>query len=72
MKIVDVLAVGRERTEEEKKRRHLYGDKGAKFSQGKRLCLLGAVSGTITTMATKDNLVCEIYEGNQLCNERSE
>ena len=72
MKIVDVLAVGRERTEEEKKRRHLYGDKGAKFSKGKRLCLLGVVSGTITTMATKDNLICEIYEGNQLCNERSE
>jgi hypothetical protein len=36
-----VVAVGRERTEEEKRRRHLFGDKGAKFSQGKRLCLLG-------------------------------
>ena len=72
MKIVDVRAVGRERTEEEKKRRHLYGDKGAKFSRGKRLCLLGGVSGTITTMATKDNLVCEIYGNNQLCNERAE
>ena len=62
MKITNILAVGRERTEEEKRRRHLYGDKGAKFSQGKRLCLLGEVSGCITTMATKDNLVCEIYE----------
>ena len=41
MKVIDVLAVGRERTEEEKRRRHLYGDKGAKFSQGKHLCLLG-------------------------------
>jgi hypothetical protein len=41
MRIVDIYAVGRERTEEEKRRRHLYGDKGAKFSQGKRLCLLG-------------------------------
>lgn len=41
MKKIDVLAVGRERTEEEKQRRHLHGDKGAKFSQGKRLCLLG-------------------------------
>lgn len=37
MRIVDIYAVGRERTEEEKHRRHLYGDKGAKFSQGKRL-----------------------------------
>ena len=62
MKKIDVLAVGRERTEEEKLRRHLYGDKGAKFSQGKRLCLLGVVIGCVTTMATKDNLVCEIYE----------
>ena len=59
---IDVFAVGRERTEEEKRRRHLYGDKGAKFSQGKRMCLLGEVSGTITTMSTKDNLICEIYE----------
>lgn len=62
MKIVDVLAVGRERTEEEKQRRHLYGDRGAKFSKGKRLCLLGWVIGCVTTMATKDCLICEIYE----------
>ena len=41
MKLIDVMAVGRERTEEEKRRRHLFGDKGAKFSKGKRLCLLG-------------------------------
>ena len=41
MKKIDVLAVGRERTEEEKQRRHLYGDRGAKFSKGKRLCLMG-------------------------------
>ena len=40
-KLIAVLAVGRERTEEEKLRRHLHGDRGAKFSQGKRLCLLG-------------------------------
>lgn len=60
-RIVDIQAVGRERTEEEKRRRHLYGDKGAKFSKGKRMCLLGGVIGCVTTMATKDNLVCEIY-----------
>lgn len=72
MKMIDAFAVGRERTEEEKRRRHLYGDKGAKFSQGKRLCLLGDIIGCVTTMATKDNLICEIYEGDQLCNERSE
>ncbi len=58
MKIV--MAIGCERTEEEKKRRHLYGDKGAKFSKGKQLCLLGEIIGTITTLPTKDNLICEI------------
>lgn len=41
MKKADIQAVGRERTEEEKRRRHLYGDRGAKFSQGKRMCLIG-------------------------------
>lgn len=61
MRIVDIYAVGRERTEEEKRRRHLYGDKGAKFSKGKRICLLGDIIGRVTTLATKDNLVCEIY-----------
>ena len=55
--------IGRERTEEEKKRRHLYGDKGAKFSQSKRMCILPhGVMGAITTFATKDCLVCEVYE----------
>ena len=61
-KIIEVLAVGRERTEEEKLRRHIYGDKGAKYSKGKRMCLLGDIIGCITTMATKDNRICEIYE----------
>lgn len=59
--IIEVLAVGRERTEEEKLRRHIHGDKGAKFSKGKRLCLLSDVIGTITTLPSKDNLICEIY-----------
>ena len=62
MKIVDIRAVGRERTDEEKFRRHLYGDKGASFSKGKRMCLWGGVIGCVTTFATKDNLICEIYE----------
>lgn len=62
-KIIAVMAVGRERTEEEKRRRHLYGDKGATFSKGKRLCLLpNGVSGCVTTFATKDNLIAEFYE----------
>lgn len=60
--MIDARAVGRERTPEEKLRRHLYGDSGARFSQGKRMCILGGVSGCITTFATKDNLICEIYD----------
>jgi hypothetical protein len=60
-KINMVLAIGRERTEEEKLRRHLYGDGGAKFSKGKKLCVLGDIIGCVTTFATKDNLICEIY-----------
>ncbi len=62
MKKIIAKAVGRERTDEEKRRRHLYGDKGAKFSGGKQMCILGDVCGTITTMSTKDNLIAEIYE----------
>ena len=62
MKRTEVRAVGRERTEEEKLRRHLHGDKGAKFSKGKRMCILGDVSGCVTTLATKDNLVAEFYD----------
>jgi hypothetical protein len=45
MRIDDIQAVGRERTEEEKMRRHIYGDKGAKFSKGKKMCLIGRVLG---------------------------
>jgi hypothetical protein len=55
-------AIGRERTEEEKRRRHLFGDVGAKFSSGKQLCVLGDISGCVTTFATKDNLCMVIYE----------
>lgn len=61
MKIIEVRAVGRERTEEEKARRHLYGDKGASFSKGKRNCILGDTSGCVTTFATKDNQIAEFY-----------
>ncbi len=60
--MIDARAIGRERTEEEKRRRHLYGDKGAKFSGGKRLCILGDISGCVTTTTTNDNLIYEIYE----------
>lgn len=72
-KIIAARAIGRERTEEEKLRRHLYGDKGAKFSEAKRMCIRGEVSGCVTTAPTRDNLIAEFYnkdmtkkENNQL------
>ena len=68
-KMTDAMAVGRERTDEEKARRRREGDKGAKFSKGKRLCIMGGVSGCVTTFATKDNLVCEIYGDKDVCDD---
>jgi len=54
----------RERSEEEKRRRHIYGDKGAKFSKAKIPCIdIGGVIGTVTTMSTKDLLIIE-YEND--------
>lgn len=52
-----------ERSEEEKERRRKFGDKGAKFKVGKVPKLAPPVIlGTITTMVTKDILLAEIYE----------
>lgn len=53
----------RERSEEEKARRHREGDKGAKFSGGKVPKIdRGGVIGTVTTMVTKDLLIIEMYD----------
>ena len=53
----------RERSEEEKRRRHLHGDRGAKFSKAKVPKVdRGGSIGTVTTMVTKDILLIEIYE----------
>ena len=61
MKMTMILT--RERSEEEKLRRHLHGDKGAKFSGGKVPKLTPPhIIGTITTLITKDILIAEIYE----------
>ena len=61
MKITTAI-LKRERTEEEKMRRHTYGDKGAKFSKGKQPCLdLDGVLGAITTMVTKDIMLIELW-----------
>lgn len=53
----------RERSEEEKLRRHLYGDKGAKYKLGKVPCIdVGGIAGTVTTLVTKDILLIESYD----------
>lgn len=62
MRRIDVRAVGRDRTAAEKARRHLQGDAGARFSEGKYGVLLGRVAQTVTTFLSKDCLVAEIYE----------
>lgn len=62
MRRIDVRAVGRDRTAQEKARRHLHGDSGARFSEGKYGVILGRIAQTVTTFATKDNLIAEVYE----------
>ena len=63
MKYLTTEILTRERSEEEKRRRHLHGDKGAKFSLGKVPKIdRGGVLGTITTMVTKDIMLIEFYE----------
>ena len=62
MRRIDARAVGRDRTAQEKARRHLYGDSGARFSDGKFGVILGRIAQTVTTFATKDNMIAEIYE----------
>ena len=63
MRKITTAILTRERSEEEKLRRHLHGDKGAKFSGGKIPKIdLGQVIGTVTTMAIKDLLLIESYE----------
>lgn len=57
----DAQPIKRCRTEEEKLRRHLHGDKGAKFSKGKRMCMGGdGVMNTITSAYSKDNLIVDM------------
>lgn len=63
MYLKDCIIAKRERSEEEKLRRHLHGDSGAKFSAAKIPSLdWGGVIGTITTTVTKDLLLLEVYE----------
>lgn len=62
------LPVKRERTEEEKLRRHIHGDAGAKFSSRRMVPKVDGIMGAITTVTDKDNLIMEamIQEGEVL------
>lgn len=67
LKRISIRIVLMERSEEEKLRRRLHGDKGAKFKVGKvpRFAPPG-VRPTITTLVTKDIPILEVYEDDTL------
>lgn len=66
----DAQPLKRRRTEEEKRRRHLYGDSGAKFSARKIEVGTGGVMSAITTVYDKDNIIAEINMEKELQNKR--
>lgn len=59
MKVTGILT--RERSEEEKLRRHLYGDKGAKFSGGK---IPKMIHGLVIEISESDKSTKEIDKKN--------
>ena len=52
----------RERSEEEKVRRHLYGDKGGRFQAKVPRIDTSGVIGTITSFITKDLLLIDVED----------
>ena len=50
----------RVRTDQERLRRHLYGDKGAKFSSRKLVPGTNGIMGALTTVIEKDNLIVDM------------
>lgn len=62
-----IAILTRQRSDEEKARRHKHGDKGARFSGGKVPKVdLGDVIGTVTTMVTKDILLIEYEDSDSV------
>ena len=60
-KSLDVQAVKKKRTDQERKRRKLCGDIGARFSKGREVAIgYDGISNALTTAICKDNLVSEI------------
>ena len=62
VRVINAVAITLARTDEEKLRRHLYGDGGNSYIRGKYMVLSDGVMGCVTTSATKDNLTAMIYE----------
>ena len=56
----DARAIKRVRTDEERQRRKLHGDSGAKFSS-RKMVAGGGIMGAITTVVEKDNIIIEIW-----------
>lgn len=63
MRKITTAILTRERSEEEKERRRIFGDKGAKFKKGRIPKIdRGGVIGTVTTLVTKDLRIIEVYD----------
>lgn len=63
MRPIDAQQIRNQRTAEEKQRRHLQGDVGAKYSQGKYQYVADdGIMGALTTQIQKDNILAIIYE----------
>ena len=61
MSSIDFQPLKRRRTAEERRRRHLHGDKGATFSKGKESYIGNdGIANTVTTVFSKDNIIAEI------------
>ena len=63
LRYITTAILTQERSEEEKERRRIFGDKGAKFKKGRIPKIdMGGVIGTVTTLVTKDLRIMEVYE----------
>ena len=64
--LIDAQPLKKERTEEEKIRRHLFGDKGARFGNGRQVSFgRDGIMNTITSVYSKDNLVMEMIQNQE-------
>lgn len=71
MSSIDFQPLKRRRTAEERRRRHLHGDKGATFSKGKESYIGNdGIANTVTTVFSKDNIIAEINMEKELQNKR--